>query len=250
MKKSIGLLMFAAAFFTAVSAQAASMQIITFTASASVAAVNSFTAVTHNMATDAAVGTTFSFGAQTNGGGHYAGTPVECLDINVTDNAPLWKMQIYSNNYTTAPSTAAYGFQYGGLKGTTPAGIAAGDKVSLIWLASSSTIVNGPALGVSPLTVGATSSWTYMKDMMDIDSPPLLVNASFAEAQTAGYCNIAFGGGAIGTSVVTTNSTTGNGVMVALANPGDRFNVYLRGDFSLAAADSYTGTIKVELYHP
>jgi len=246
MKKSIGLLMFAAAFFTAVSAQAASIQIITFTATASVAAVNSFTAVTKNMTTDATVGTTFSFGAQTNGGGHYAGVPVECLDINVTDNAPLWKMQIYSNNYTTAPSTAAYGFQYGGLKG---GATTYGDKVSLIWLASSSTIVNGPALGVSPLTAGATSSWTYMKDMMDINGGGL-VNASFAEAQVAGYCNIAFGGGSIGTSVVTTNSTTGQGVMVPLTNPGDRFNVYLRGDFSLAPADSYTGTIKVELYHP
>jgi len=247
MKKSIGLLMFAAAFFTAVSAQAVSIQIIPFTASASVAAVNSFTATTHNMSNDTLVGTTFSFGAQTNAGGHYAGVPVECLDINVTDNAPLWKMQIYSNNYTTAPSTAAYGFQYGGLKGTV--GTAYGDKVSLIWLASTSTIVNGPAIGVSPLTVGATSSWTYMKDMMDIDGPGM-TGASFAESQAAGYCNIAFGGGAIGTSVVTTNSTTGQGAMLPLTNPGDRFNVYLRGDFSLAPADSYTGTIKVELYHP
>lgn len=263
MRKSIGLLLFAAAFFTAVSAQAVSIKTITFTATASVAAVNDFTAVTRTLnAANTLVGTAINFGAQTQAGGHYAGFPTEYIAINVTDNAPLWKMQIYSDNYTpVTPSTSAYGFQYGGLKG---GATTYGDKVSLIWLASTMTVVGGPALGVSPLTSGATSSWTYMKDLKDIDDPILVASdpawvagghktrlgASWALAQTAGYANIAFGGGSIGTSVVTTDSTTGSGVMRSLANPGDQISVYLRGDFSLAAADTYTGNIKVELYHP
>ena len=251
MKKSIGLLAFAAVFFTAVSAQAAftSIKVLSFTATASVAAVSNFVAQTDLISNNliSGAGTSFAFGAQTNAGGRFAGTPNEYLAISVTDNAPLWKLQIYSDNYATPPSTSTYGFQYGGLKG---GATTYGDKVSLAWLASTMTVVGGPALGISPTVVGSTSAWTYMKDLKDIDGPGL-VNASWAEAQAAGYANIAFGGGSIGTSVVTTLPTPiGQGVMRSLTNPNDQFEVYLRGDFALAAADSYTGTIKVELYHP
>jgi hypothetical protein len=237
MKKSIGLLMFVGLLFSAVSAQAITViQAKSFAASASVGAVNSFTAIAKLVTNNSTTTDTLTFGAQSNASGTYAGVPLEYLAINVSDNAPLWKMHIYSNNYTTVPATATWGLQYGGLKGAT-----AGDKVSMAWQASTSTIAGAPALGILPGQ--PNSAWTYLKDLKDVNDLGK-TGASWAEADAAGYANIAFGGGSIGTSVVTSAG------MISLATPTGQFNLYSRGDFSVAPADTYTGTITVELYHP
>jgi hypothetical protein len=241
MKKSIGLLMFAGLVFSAVSAQAAytSILIRSFTATASVGAVNTFTAQPLTIATNATA-TGFTFGAQSNGA-PYISVPLEYMSISVNDNSALWKLQTYTNDFATQPSTTTWGLSYGGLIGAT-----AGDKVSMVWQVLTSTVAGGPVLGVLPGQTG--SFWTYFKDKMDVQSNTGLDTTSFAAAQAAGYCNIAYGGASIGTTAIVDSATGGQ---VALPSKQTPFDMYVRGDFSTAPADpTYTGTVIVELYHP
>jgi hypothetical protein len=255
MKKSIGLLMFAAAFFTAASAQALYTATVghvdtkEFTISnVTIAASSSFTANTKKISDNSGSNTIFTF-ESVDTSARFSGYPNEYIAINVDDNAASWKLQIFSDDFVSAPSTVTYGFQYGGLIGDQ---VSYGTKVSMAWIASTMTVMNatgGPALGNIPGTAG--SQWTFLKDVHDIDDPLAVVtsttSSSWTNAQKAGYANIAYGSVA-GTSVVTTDAS-GTGVMRPLKNRKDQISVYVRADFSLAPADKYHGTIGLELYH-
>jgi hypothetical protein len=239
MRKSISLLMFAATFFTAVSAQAAytSIMIKNFTATASVAS-NYVVNVNPKVKGSNATASTYTFGAQSNGN-PYTSVPLEYMDIDVDDNAALWKLQTYTKNFTAAPSTTTWGFSYGGLIGAT-----AGNKVSMAWQVMTTTTTTGPTTAVPGI------NWTYFKDYYDVrtDTTTGVDTTSFAAAQDAGYCNIAYGGAGIGTTAIV-NSVAEH--QVALPTKRTHFYMYAEADFSTAPADpTYTGKIVIELYHP
>jgi len=150
------------------------------------------------------------------------------LEVNVTSNYGAWELEVYTNNFTATPSTTTWGYQYGGMKGTT-----AGNRAPMAWQAyrSISTVTDPPA---------SLSGWTYLKDKRDIN-PPGETKMSWAAAHADGYTNIAYGGP--DHMNVVEPGTTG------VLDTDNKLMVYLGGLFGSAPADSYGTTVGFDLYH-
>lgn len=150
------------------------------------------------------------------------------VEINVASNYGSWELEVYTNNFTTQPSTTTWGFQYGGMKGNV-----AGNRVGMAWQAYRSlTAVTDPPV--------ALTGWTYLKDKKDVDIPGTGANESWATAHTDGYTNIAFGG----PDYLMVIEPSGG-----ILDTDNKLMVYLGGLFGSAAADSYSTTIGIDLYH-
>lgn len=186
--------------------------------------------------------TAIAFGSVNSDALAWANQPAQYIKLTVTDNSAAWRLRAYSDNYTEAPATSTWGYQYGGLRGAVD-----GAKIPMGWLVNKTVLAGGPVLGNPSL--GVTNGWTFLKDIHDVRDP-LFTNPdgtpgdnSFAAADLAGYTNIAFGGAAY-TNIVRPNVSTGS---ESLATPTTPFYMYLEGSFNAAVATSYTGALKLEL---
>jgi hypothetical protein len=175
--------------------------------------------------------------------------PAQYVKISVSNNNGTgWRLKTYTDNYSFIPDTSTYGFQYGGLKGTV-----LGAKIPMGWLVNTTVLAGGPGLG-NPVD-SLTNGWTFLKDTKDKDDPATirtvdpkntavyLNDESFANADLAGYTNIAFGGPSF-TSIVRPNLTAGNESLATSTTP---FYFYAEGSFIAAPSTVYTGALKLEL---
>jgi hypothetical protein len=263
MKKLIGSMLFAVLLFTAASTQAAfnSVKKISFTISnVTVPSNQTFDAVSTKIVGGTPESSNAIVFSTVNVSGSYLGAPQDYIDITADNNNAIpWLMQVYSDNFSNpvvVPSTSTYGFSYGGLIGDATA---YGTKVSMCWKASTTTVSGMLPMVLTPgTTTGVTpnvySDWTFLKDRADIDDPAIqpppsaATSSSWQNAQVAGYANIAFGN-AGGTTVVTTNPTTGKFAGRDLASRKTHFNLFFRADFSTAPGDTYKGNIVIEMYN-
>ena len=151
---------------------------------------------------------------------------------NILGTGGAWGLEIYTNNFTSAPNTSVWGYQYGGLKGAT-----VGHRVPLVWQAYTTTrAVSDPPANLS--------GWTYAKDKWDLDMPGTTDNESWATAHADGYTNVAYGG--IDYLMVI---EPGTGLTGGVKDTDDTLAIYLGGLFGSAAADTYSTTIYFDLYH-
>jgi len=204
-------------------------------ASASITAVNNLTTELLKIA-DNTLATALAFGSVSSGGTAWNTLPESYVKVTVQDNSVAWRLRVYSDNYDTAPSTAVYGYSYGGLRGDV-----VGSKVPMAWLNSATLLAGGPAVG-NPVD-GTTNGWIFLKDEKDVDDPLLADDQSFVGSDAVGYTNIAFGAASY-TRMIRPDL---EGFSVQLATPTSPFYFYTEGDFSSAPAATYTGTIKLEL---
>jgi hypothetical protein len=203
--------------------------------SATVLGVNTLTAEPRNVSDDQpAPGV--AFGSVSPGGSAWSELADQYLRVAVNDNAASWRLRAYSNNFASPPSTATWGFQYGGLIGNV-----AGAKAPGAWLTNPNAIPGGPGVG-NPAD-GTSNGWTFLKDFHDVDDPGAAGDSSFAGSDADGYTNIAFGSPSF-TRIVRPNIGGGS---EALATPTSPFFFYLEADFSASPADSYSGTYVLEL---
>jgi len=157
------------------------------------------------------------------------------VEIAVRSNAlgstGAWELEIYTNNFASQPSTTTWGYQYGGMVDT---GADGGHRVPMVWQAyrSTHTVTDPPA---------NLAGWTYLKDWKDIDIPGTTMNESWASAHAGGYTNVAYGG--VDYLMVVEPLTTG------VLDNDNTFVVYLGGQFSAAASDTYSTTLRFDLYH-
>jgi len=151
------------------------------------------------------------------------------VEVEVDGDYGVWELEIYTDNFTTQPDTATWGYQYGGLKG-----MSAGNRVPMVWQAY------GTTTGVSD-PPSDLSGWTYLKDKKDVDIPGTAPNESWNTAHNEGYTNIAYGGP--GYLKVVEPGTTG------VEDTDNKFVVYLGGLFGSAEAGEYSTIISFDLYH-
>ncbi len=158
--------------------------------------------------------------------------------VTVDNNSLAWRLRLYSNNFTSQPSTTTWGFQYGGLVGSVP-----GTKIGMAWLTNPTAISGGPGIG-SPADPANSSinGWTFLKDARDVDDPIAAGNSSFGAADADGYTNIAFGSPGE-TRIVRPNV----GGSEALGTPSTPFYLYFKGDVSTAAAAVYGTNLVLDL---
>jgi len=144
-----------------------------------------------------------------------------------------WGLEIYTNNFTTQPSTTTWGYQYGGMVDTGKDG---GNRVAMKWGAyiSTTTVADPPS---------NLDSWNYLKDKKDLDIPGTGPDESWASAHGS-YANIAYGGPDY-IKVIE----PGTGLIGGVADTDNKFVVYLGGLFGSAATDSYSTIIGFDLYH-
>lgn len=151
------------------------------------------------------------------------------VEVEVESNYGAWELEIYTDNFTIEPDTTTWGFQYGGMKGSTD-----GNRVAMAWQAYRFlTAVTDPPV--------ALTGWTYLKDKEDVDIPGTPDNESWTSAHNDGYTNIAYGGADY--LMVVEPGTTGE------LDTDNKFEVYLGGLFGSAAVDSYNTGIVFDLYH-
>jgi len=195
-------------------------------ATATVGASTSLSIQAKNISDNASV-SSVSFGTLTGTLGNKRAP--QYVEVQVTSNYGGWELEIYTNNFTSPPDTGIWGYQYGGMKGTT-----AGNRVAMGWQAYRvTTSVSDPP---SDLT-----GWTYVKDKRDLDIPGTSPDESWGTAHSQGYTNIAYGGP--GYMNVVEPGTTG------VPDSDNKLMVYLGGLFGSAAADTYSTTIGFDLYH-
>lgn len=150
------------------------------------------------------------------------------VEINVASNYGSWELEVYTNNFATQPSTTTWGYQYGGMKGST-----VGNRVAMAWLAhTATTSVSDPPADLT--------GWTYVKDKKDVDMPGTPTNENWTTAHSDGYTNIAYGG----PDYLMVVKPSG-----AVLDTDNKLMVYLGGLFGSAAADTYSTTIGIDLYH-
>jgi len=236
MKRFMQFLVVAALVVSAASMSfAAFVSNATVSMSATVGGVNSMTVVVKNVSDNATAA--YALGSLASGGAAYNTKALQYAQINVNDNASSWKVRIWTNNYTDGtPSTTIWGFQYGGLRGD-----GAGSKIAMGWQAAIAIV----ASGITPDTPvnSATTGWSFLKDLKDVDDPSAPGDFSFATADADGYTTVAFGNGSY-TNVVVPNAPGGSR---ALALRGDPFYIYTEADLSVASATEYTGTLVIDL---
>ncbi|HUW23456.1 MAG TPA: hypothetical protein VMW39_05445 [bacterium] len=151
------------------------------------------------------------------------------VEVQVASNYGAWELEMYTANFTVQPDTTTWGFQYGGMKGST-----AGNRTGMVWQAyRATTSVSDPPV--------ALTGWTYLKDKKDVDIPGTGPDESWATAHNDGYTNIAYGGPDY--MNVVEPVTTG------VPDTDKKLMVYLGGLFGSAASDSYSTGIVFDLYH-
>jgi len=197
--------------------------------SATVSGVNSMTVTTPLGA--------IAFGTLGSGGAAYSTKATQYVQIAVNNNAASWKVRTWTNNYGSQPSTTTWGFQYGGLKGAVN-----GDKISMGWQASSATAAGINLVAGDPAT-SASNGWTYLKDIKDVWDNVIVPHNDFATSDAAGYTTVAYGNGTY-TNINVPNAVGGSR---ALTNRTDSFYLYTEADLSVASADTYTGTLVIDL---
>ncbi len=151
------------------------------------------------------------------------------VEVQVDSNYGAWELEMYTDNFTAQPDTTTWGFQYGGMKGST-----AGNRTGMVWQAYRATT------GVSDPPVALTD-WTYLKDKKDVDIPGTGPDESWTSAHNDGYTNIAYGGPDY--VMVVEPGTTGE------LDSDKTFVTYVGGLFGSAASDSYSTVIGFDLYH-
>ena len=227
-------------------ASAASMSFAAFVSSTTVAMTatvlsvsggGSMTVAVKSVAGDGVAA--YSLGSALNSGGTAFNTKAnQYVQVAVNDNSPSWKVRIFTNDYVgTTPSTTTWGFQYGGLKG-----LVAGSKIAMGWQASASIVATGITAGLP--SISTTTGWTYLKDVKDVDDPIAAGDSSFTASDAAGYTTVAFGNGSYTDIITPSNLPAGT---VALTNRTDPFYIYTEADLSVASADTYSGTLVVDL---
>lgn len=150
------------------------------------------------------------------------------VEVEVESNYGEWGLEIYTDNFTTQPDTTTWGFQYGGMKGSTD-----GNRVAMAWqVYRTTTSVTDPPVDL----IG----WTYLKDKEDVDIPGTPDNESWTSAHNDGYTNIAFGG----PDYLMVIEPSGG-----ILDTDNKLMVYLSGLFGSAAVDSYNTGIVFDLYH-
>jgi hypothetical protein len=151
------------------------------------------------------------------------------VEVQVASNYGAWELEMYTDNFTVQPDTTTWGFQYGGMKGSTD-----GNRTGMVWQAyRGTTAVSDPPV--------ALTGWTYLKDKKDVDIPGTPDNESWATAHNDGYTNIAYGGPDY--VMVVEPGSTGE------LDSDNTLAVYLGGLFGSAASDSYSTVIGLDLYH-
>jgi hypothetical protein len=184
--------------------------------------------------------------------------PLQYVQVVVNDNAPGWRLRIYTNNFTVAPATVT-GHAFGGLVNVVST--ATITKAPMAWMILPDTGTNaggGPGVGnpacggprdpVNPVpeceAASYNNGWTFFKDLWDRQAPGTNPDkTSFAAADGAGYTTVAFGAPSF-TRIVRPNVTGGN---QEVATPASPFYLYNEADFSGSAAGSYTAKLVVEL---
>jgi len=151
------------------------------------------------------------------------------VEVEIDGVSGDWELEIYTDDFETPPDTTTWGYQYGGMKGSSP-----GNRVPMVWQAwrSTRTVTDPPE---------NLSGWTYVKDKNDLDIPGTTADESWTRAHIDGYTNVAYGGP--GYFNVIEPGTTGVG------DDDSRFAVYLGGLFGPAATDTYSTIISFDLYH-
>lgn len=152
------------------------------------------------------------------------------VEVQVQSNYGVWELEMYTDNFADQPDIGIWGYQYGGMKGST-----AGNRTGMVWQAyRATTSVSDPPV--------ALTGWTYLKDKKDVDDPTTLADdESWATAHVDGYTNIAYGGPDY--VMVVEPGTTGE------LDSDNTLAVYLGGLFGSAASDSYSTVIGLDLYH-
>ena len=151
------------------------------------------------------------------------------VEVEVDGDYGVWELEIYTDNFSTQPDTNIWGYQYGGMKGST-----AGNRTGMVWQAyRATTSVSDPPV--------ALTGWTYLKDKKDVDDPVAPGDQSWTSAHADGYTNIAYGGP--GYLNVVEPGTTG------VEDTDNKFVVYLGGLFGSAGAGEYSTIISFDLYH-
>lgn len=150
------------------------------------------------------------------------------VEVEVDGDYGVWELEIYTDNFSTQPDTNIWGYQYGGMIGTT-----LGNRTPMIWQAYRAiTSVSDPPANLD--------GWTYIKDKKDIDVPGTTPDESWVAAHGS-YTNIAYGGP--GYLNVVEPGTTG------VEDTDNKFVVYLGGFFGSAGAGEYSTIISFDLYH-
>lgn len=215
----------------------------TVNVTATVPAVSSLTADPKVTATDVASPSGLVFGSVSSSVGQWATLAPQYVSMSVSNNSVSWRLRLTTKNFTSAPPTNPWGYAYGGLKGTLD-----GAKVPLAWRVSTGTVVAlAPATGNPAVP---TSGWTFIKDQLDLDEPATTAtDESFTTADAAGYCNIAFGSASYSTAIAAPPSGSGAVAQVPLPSLTAPFKVFVLGNFSGAAATSYTTVLNFDLIY-
>ena len=220
------------------------------TVSATINAAKTLSMAIKNIVDDSVAPGGLTFGSVATDAAEWANQPAEYIELAVDDNVALsWRLRTYTDNFAVAPDMATWKEQFGGLIGTTIPGA----KVPMGWLVNPTTIPNGPGLGdpavgrvVDSSGVVSGNGFTYLKDFNDYDIVSTTGTdqvESFAAADLAGYCNVAFGSNSE-TNIVRPNLTAGNEKLAARDAP---FFYYVEGNFKAALGDAYETTIKFDL---
>lgn len=197
---------------------------------------------------DSATATGIGFSGASPDAAAWATKGAQYVEIAV-DNAVLaWELRTYTNNFSTvnfgnatefAATTTTWGFQYGGLKGSTP-----GAKVPMSWMVLPDTGVNafgGP--DVFDPSTPAGNKWLFIKDINDQDIPDT-TGSDESYAAFPQYSNVAFGSAAQ-TVVVRPNAVPGD--QEQLATRTTPFYYYVGASFRGAPAGTYSTSLKFEL---
>jgi len=209
---------------------------VTVTTLGTMASVTSLSAQAKNIS-DNANATEVSFGTVTVLTNKLAGQYVWItVRSNVLGSTGAWELEIYTRNFTTAPSTTTWGYQYGGLKGSV-----AGHRVPLVWKVYCST----HTVGDPPANL---ANWMFVKDRWDLDIPGTPDDESWGnahqDANGNSYTNIAYGGPDYMMVI-----EPGTGLTGGVLDTDNTFAVYLGGQFSVAASDVYSTIVRFDLYH-
>ena len=187
---------------------------------------------------DNATVASYQLGTLASGGNAFSTKGAQYIQVTVNDSYK-WHATIWTNNFpASVPSTAMWGLSYGGLIGTA----GSGNKIPMAWKATTTVITAGLATG-DPTS--AASGWLFLKDYRDV-TDPLVDNSSYSDAVNAGYTTFAFGNGSY-TNIVA--PTADPKVLTLPVSPRTApFYIYTEVDISAATADTYTGTLVLDIW--
>lgn len=182
--------------------------------------------------------TAIAFGTVVPGVGFLAAP--QYIKVDHDDNSLAWEIKIYTDNFTTEPSTTTWGYNYGGMIDSGKPGA----RTPMGWHARIDNSL-ASAFAADDPAADPSVGWNFVKDKRDKDVPGTTEDESWLGPKgDAAYANVAFGGPGY-QNVVNPEDT----VDYSDPDTDKTFVVEVEGLFGSAPAGSYSTTINFDLVH-